>query len=139
MGLVKEFREFAIKGNVMDMAVGFIMGVGFTGVVKSLVDQVLMPPLGMLLSKVDFSSLKIVLKEGVNGQGEVAIAYGAFINALINFLILSFVVFIFVKQINRLKRSAPEAPPSTKECPFCASNIAIKAVRCPQCTSPLST
>ena len=140
MGLIKEFREFAIKGNVMDMAVGFIVGAAFTGVVTSLVNDVLMPPLGMLLTRVDFSSLAVTLKPAAEKTPAVVLAYGKFVNTLINFMIVAFVVFMIVKQINRLKRLAiaeTPASPSTKECPFCASTIAIKAVRCPQCTSQL--
>lgn len=137
MGFLKEFREFAIKGNVMDMAIGIIIGAAFTGVVTSLVNDVIMPPLGVLISGIDFSSYSLTLKPAVEKTPAVVLAYGKFINTVINFTIVAFVVFLVVKQINRLKRSAPAAPPQTKECPFCASNIAIKAVRCPNCTSQL--
>jgi len=158
MGFIKEFREFAIKGNVMDMAIGIIIGAAFTGVVTSLVNDVIMPPLGMLVKRVDFASLAITLKPEEGGDANpaapdapaapaakpapkkspaVVLAYGKFINAVLNFTIVAFVVFLIVKQINRLKRSSPPAAPNTKECPYCASAIAIKASRCPSCTSQL--
>jgi len=137
MGLIKEFREFAVKGNVIDMAVGIIIGAAFTGVVTSLVNDVVMPPIGVLVKGVDFSSYGVVLKPAEGETPAVMLAYGKFINALINFTIVAFVVFLLVKQINRLKRAAPPPAPNTKECPYCASAIAIKAVRCPNCTSQL--
>jgi len=136
MGLIKEFREFAIKGNVMDMAVGIIIGAAFTGVVTSLVNDVLMPPIGALIKGVDFSSYGITLKAKEGDAPAVVLAYGKFLNAVINFTIVAFVVFLLVKQINRLKRTAPP-PPQSKECAYCASSIPIKAVRCPNCTSQL--
>lgn len=148
--MFKEFKEFAVKGNVMDMAVGIIIGAAFGSIVNSLVADVIMPPIGLLLGSVDFSNLFIVLKEGslplpyatvadAKKAGAVTLNYGLFINTIISFLIVAFSVFILVKNINRLKREkeAPPPVPTTKECPYCFSNIPIKAVRCPNCTSDL--
>ncbi len=152
MGMMKEFKEFAVKGNVVDMAVGIIIGAAFGTIVKSLVADVIMPPIGLLLGNVDFANLFVVLKQGVppgpyaaladaTGAGAVTINYGTFINTVISFLIVGFAVFVLVKNINRLKRAeeVPEAAPepTTKECPHCYSVIPIKAVRCPHCTSQL--
>jgi large conductance mechanosensitive channel len=152
MGMMKEFKEFAVKGNVVDMAVGIIIGAAFGTIVKSLVADVIMPPIGLLLGNVDFSNLFVVLRHGAEAAsyatlaeaqaaGAVTLNYGAFINTVISFLIVAFAIFILVKNINRMKREkAPEpAPaPTTKECPHCFSTIPIKAVRCPFCTSNLS-
>ena len=148
--MFKEFKEFAVKGNVVDMAVGIIIGAAFGTIVKSLVDDVIMPPIGLLLGNVDFSNLFITLKEGATmpadatlaaakEAGAIVISYGAFINTVISFLIVSLAVFFLVKGINKLKReeAAPPAEPTTKECPFCFSSISIKATRCPHCTSNL--
>lgn len=148
--MFKEFKEFAARGNVVDMAVGIIIGGAFGTIVKSLVADVLMPPLGLLLGGVDFSNFFFVLKEGANpgpyatlaeaqGAGAVAVAYGIFLNAVISFLIVAFAVFLLVKGINRIKREkeAPPADVTTKECPHCCSQIPIGATRCPNCTSNL--
>ncbi len=148
--MFKEFREFAVKGNVVDMAVGIIIGAAFGTIVNSLVADVIMPPIGLLLGKVDFSNLFFVLKEGTlappyatiadaKKAGAVTLNYGLFINTIISFLIVAFSVFLLVKNINRLKREkeAPPQEPTTKECPYCLSAIPIKAVRCPHCTSDL--
>jgi len=152
MGMIKEFREFAVKGNVVDMAVGIIIGAAFGTIVKSLVDDVIMPPIGLLLGNVDFSNLFVVLREGLTAgpyastavakaAGAVTLNYGTFINTVVSFLIVAFAVFLLVKNINRLKREKEVAPaaPTTKECPNCFSTINIKAVRCPNCTSNLQT
>lgn len=146
--MFKEFKEFAVKGNVVDMAVGIIIGGAFGTIVKSLVADVLMPPIGLLLGGVDFSNMFIVLKDGGAGgalsslaeakeAGAVTINYGLFLNSVISFLIVAFAVFIVVKQINTLKREekAPPAEPTTKECPHCFTEVPIKASRCPNCTS----
>ena len=152
MGMLKEFKEFAMRGNVVDMAVGIIIGGAFGTIVKSLVSDVLMPPIGLLLGGVDFSDFFIVLKQGVKAggpyaaladaqaAGAVTVNYGLFLNAVISFLIVAFAVFLLIKGINNLKRKeeAPPAEPTTKECPFCLSTIAIKASRCPNCTSELA-
>jgi large conductance mechanosensitive channel len=152
MGMMKEFREFAVKGNVVDMAVGIIVGTAFGTIVKSLVDDIIMPPIGLLLGNVDFSDLFIVLKQGVTAgpfatmadakaAGAVTLNYGSFINTVVSFLIVAFAVFMLVKNINRLKREKEAVPavPTTKECPHCFSTVHIKAVRCPNCTSNLQT
>jgi large conductance mechanosensitive channel len=148
--MLKEFRYFIARGNVVDLAVGVIIGAAFGRIVSSLVEGILMPPLGLLLGGVDFTSLFIVLDtaKGVpesladaKTKGIPVIAYGQFINEVIAFLIVAFAVFLIVKQVNRIKssvdRPAPAAAPVTKECPYCASTISIKATRCPQCTSEL--
>ena len=133
--MLKEFKDFALKGNVLDMAVGIIIGVAFGSIITSLVNDILMPPIGLLLGGMDFSALVWDL----TGTGAVAISYGVFINAVINFLIVAFVMFMLVRSFTRMQRKEEEAPaePTTKECPFCRSEIAIAATRCPQCTSQL--
>ena len=152
MGMMKEFKEFAVKGNVVDMAVGIIIGAAFGTIVKSMVADVIMPPIGLLLGNVDFSNLFVVLKGGAEGAaafasvadakaaGAVTLNYGLFINTVISFLIVSFAVFMVIRTINKLKRAEEPTPaptPTTKECPYCFSEVAIKAVRCPGCTSSL--
>jgi len=153
MGMMKEFKEFAVKGNVVDMAVGIIIGAAFGTIVKSFVADVIMPPIGLLLGDVDFANLFMILKEGATAgpfatlaeaqaAGAVTLNYGAFINTIVSFLIVAFAIFIVIKNINKLKKKEEEAPaaaPTTKECPHCFSTINIKAVRCPNCTSELKT
>jgi large conductance mechanosensitive channel len=149
--MLKEFKEFAMRGNVVDMAVGIIVGAAFGTIVKSLVADIIMPPIGLLLGKVDFSNLFIVLKSGeaatpyasladAQAAGAVTVNYGMFANTVISFIIVAFAVFLIVRAINRLKRQeeAPPAEPTTKACPYCFSTIPIKATRCPQCTSELA-
>jgi large conductance mechanosensitive channel len=148
--MFKEFKEFAMKGNVVDMAVGIIIGAAFGTIVKSLVDDIIMPPIGLLLGHVDFSNLFLVIKQGAvagtfttvaeaHKAGAVTINYGIFINTVISFLIVAFAVFILIRGINKLKREeeAPPAELTTKECPKCFSTIPIKALRCAFCTSEL--
>ena len=149
--MLKEFKEFAVKGNVVDMAVGIIIGGAFGTIVNTMVSQVLMPPLGLLVGGVDFSNLYIVLKEGAKvaapyatladakAAGAVTINYGIFLNSVISFLIMAFAVFLLVKTINTFRRDEkPLSPsPATKECPYCLSNVPIKATRCPACTSEI--
>jgi large conductance mechanosensitive channel len=158
MGMIKEFREFAVKGNLVDMAVGIIMGAAFGKIVSSLVNDVVMPPLGLVMGKVDFKDLRIVLQSGVPGMPEirnqanevvrtavpgvqeVAIKYGLFLNNIIDFMIVAIAIFIVIKQINRLRALAiheEAVTPTTKDCPRCLSKIPIGATRCPQCTSEL--
>ena len=147
--MFKEFKEFAMKGNVVDMAVGIIIGAAFGLIVKSLVDDVIMPPIGVLLGGVDFSSLFWVLKAGkvpgpyptvalAKQAGAVTLNIGVFINTIINFLIVAAAIFMVVRTMNRLKKEEPAAAPDKKECPFCFSSIPIPATRCPHCTSELS-
>jgi large conductance mechanosensitive channel len=148
--MLKEFKEFAMKGNVVDMAVGIIIGAAFGTIVKSLVDDVIMPPIGLLLGNVDFSNLFITLKQGVAAgpyatleiakkAGAVTLSYGAFFNTVISFVIVAFSVFLLVKGMNKLKRQqeTASAAPTTKECPHCLSTIPIKASKCAHCTSQL--
>ena len=137
MGMLKEFREFAMRGNVVDMAVGIIIGGAFGKIVSSLVNDVVMPPIGMLLGNMDFSSLSITLREKTTEAAAVTINYGLFINTMLDFVIVAFVIFMVIKQMNRLKREEPPKEPNTKDCPMCCSSIPIKATRCPQCTSEL--
>jgi len=139
--MFKEFKEFAMRGNVVDMAVGIIIGAAFGTIAKSLVDDVIMPPIGLLLGNVGFASLSVVLKAATQQADAVTINYGAFINTVISFLIVAFAVFVLVRQINRLKReeAAPPAEPTTRDCPFCLSTIPIKATRCAHCTSEVAS
>lgn len=131
MGMLKEFQEFAVKGNAIDMAVGIVIGAAFGKIVTSLVNDVIMPPIGLLLGRMDFSGLVVQLNE------KTAVKYGMFINTVLDFVIVAFAIFLVVKQINRLKKTPPPADPTTKECPQCCSMIPIKALRCPHCTSEL--
>lgn len=134
---MKEFKEFVSRGNVMDMAVGVIIGGAFTAIVTSLVNDILMPLLSLLTGGFDFASLCIVLGKG---EGAATLNYGAFLAALINFLLIALVIFLLVKGLNKLARKKEEkpAPADTKECPFCKEQIAVSAVRCPHCTSQLN-
>ena len=145
--MLKEFKEFIMRGSVIDMAVGIIIGAAFGTIIKSLVDDVIMPPIGLLLGNIDFSNLFAVLKVGkvagpyetlalAKAAGAVTINYGFFINTIITFLIVAFCVFMLIKNINKMKKEAP-ADATTKECPYCISTIPIKAQRCPHCTSDL--
>jgi large conductance mechanosensitive channel len=147
--MIKEFREFIIRGNVLDLAVGVIIGASFGKIVTSVVDDMIMPPIGMVLGKVDFSSLFIKLGDGVKKNGDPitsladakaagvpVIAYGNFLNTVIQFLIVAFCVFLIVKAANSLRREAPgPAAPATRDCPYCLSSIPAAATRCAQCTS----
>ncbi|MCE9633956.1 MAG: large conductance mechanosensitive channel protein MscL [Methylophilales bacterium] len=149
--MLKEFKEFAMRGNVVDMAVGIIIGASFGSIVKSLVDDVIMPPIGLLMGNVDFSNLYLVLKQGsaaaapylsladAKKAGAVTLNYGLFVNAVVSFMIVAFAVFLLVRSINKMRQEQPAAAadPSTKPCPRCFSEIAIKATRCPCCTSAL--
>lgn len=138
--VMKEFKTFALKGNVLDMAVGIIIGASFGKIVDSLVKDILMPPLGMLLGKVDFSNLKIALGPEADAA---TINYGVFINHVISFIIVAFAVFLLIKGINTLRakmekaEAAAPAPKTEKTCPYCFSQIPVKATRCPHCTSQL--
>lgn len=127
----KEFREFAFKGNLVDLAVAFILGLAFTAVVQSLVADILMPIIAAIFGKQDFSRLAVDI-------GDATITYGNLINAIIYFLIVAWVLFMVVKTVNRLRRPAPGVPSPVKECPFCFSTIAVQATRCPHCTSQLA-
>ena len=148
--MFKEFKEFATKGNVVDMAVGIIIGAAFGTIVNSLVQDVIMPPIGLLLRNADFSNIFSVLKEGkvagpyasvaaAKSAGAVTINFGVFVNTIITFIIIAFAVFLLIRTINKMRRQeeAPTPVPTTKECTYCFSNIPIKATRCPQCTSEL--
>jgi large conductance mechanosensitive channel len=144
MGMIKEFRDFAVKGNAVDMAVGLVIGVAFGKVVTSLVSDIIMPPVGLLMGKVDFSSLFVSLSstqydtlKAAKDAGAATINYGAFINTVIDFVIVAFAIFLVVRQINRLKRAPAPPEPTMKECQYCATSIPIKANRCPCCTSQL--
>lgn len=144
--MLKEFKEFIMRGNVVDLAVGIIIGGAFGKIVTSLVNDVLMPPLGKIMGNMDFSGLFINLSgtsypslAAAKAAGAATINYGMFINTVIDFLIVAAAVFIMIKQINRLKRPAPTAAPTTKACPYCLSTVPIKATRCPACTSELKT
>jgi len=137
MGMLKEFKEFAVKGNVVDMAVGIIIGAAFGKIVTSLVSDVVMPPIGMLLGNMDFSSLAIVLRQKTDVAEAVAINYGAFINTVLDFVIVALVIFLVIRQMNRLKREEHPKWATTKACPYCKSTIDLTATRCPNCTSQL--
>lgn len=144
--MLKEFKEFAMRGNVLDLAVGLVIGAAFGGIVTSFVNDILMPPVGLLVGKVDFSNLFINLSgtayatlKDAKAAGAATLNYGVFLNTLINFLIVAFAVFLLVKQVNRLRRPAPApAAPATRECPFCLSAIPERATRCAHCTSELT-
>jgi large conductance mechanosensitive channel len=142
--MLKEFKQFAMRGNVMDMAIGIIIGAAFGRIVTSLVSDIIMPPLGLVLGKVDFSTLFVNISgkpyatlADAKAAGAATINYGLFINNIIDFLIVAFVIFMIVRQINRWNKPEPAPAPATKDCPFCYSAIPIKATRCPNCTSEL--
>ncbi len=150
--MLQEFRQFAARGNVVDMAVGIIIGGAFGTIVKSLVSDVIMPPIGLLLGGVDFSDLFVTLSDGAvagpyqtlasaQQAGAVTINYGLFLNSVISFLIVAFAVFLLIKSINNLQREKeqPDEAPTTRDCPFCCSSIPLRASRCPNCTSELGT
>ena len=144
MKITEEFKQFAIKGNVVDMAIGIVIGAAFGTVVKSMVDDIITPPLGRLLGGMDFSNLFINLSPGsynslaaAKQAGAATLNYGLFINSVISFVIVAFALFIVVKMMNKLKNEPPAPEPNTKECPQCNSVISIKALRCPFCTSQL--
>jgi large conductance mechanosensitive channel len=149
--MLKEFKEFALKGNVIDLAIGIIIGASFTSIVNSIVADIIMPPIGLVLGNVDFSNLFITLKEGevaapyttladAQAAGAVTINYGLFINTLISFVIVAFVLFFIIRSVNRLQREEEEEPaePTTKSCPYCFSDVAIESTRCAFCTSDLA-
>jgi large conductance mechanosensitive channel len=149
--MLKEFKEFAVKGNAVDMAVGVIIGASFGGIVASLVKDIIMPPLGLLTGGLDFSNKFVVLRDAPGGAvfataadaakaGAVTWNYGNFVTLVVNFLIVSFCIFLLLRALNKMKRPQPgAAAPVSKECPFCAMTIPIKATRCPHCTSEMAT
>jgi large conductance mechanosensitive channel len=149
LAMGKDFKEFIMRGNVVDLAIGVIIGAAFGTIVASLVNDIIMPPIGLVLGNVDFSNLYVLLKEGpkapapyaslaeAKAAGAVTLNYGAFITTMVSFLIIAFVVFQIVRLVNRLKGPAPVPPVSTKDCPYCATAIPLKATRCPHCTSEL--
>jgi large conductance mechanosensitive channel len=141
--MLKEFKEFALRGNVIDLAIGVIIGSAFGKIVSSLVNDILMPPIGLLLNNVDFSNLFIGLGKTkyatLQAAGAATINYGLFLNNIIDFIIVALVVFLLIRQINRVtKKPAPAAEATTRECPYCITQVSIKATRCPNCTSELT-
>jgi large conductance mechanosensitive channel len=150
VSFIKDFKAFAMRGNVVDMAVGIIIGGAFGTIVKSLVDDVIMPPIGVLLGNVDFSNLFVTIKEGAQAgpyasvaaakaAGAVTLNYGLFVNSVVSFLIVAFSVFLIIRAMMKLQRPEPAAAaaPTTKDCPYCHTSIPLKAVRCPNCTSEI--
>jgi large conductance mechanosensitive channel len=142
--MLKDFKEFAMRGNVLDMAIGIVVGVAFGKIITSFVNDIIMPPIGLLLGRVDFSDLFLSLDRKVysslaaaKAAGAPTINYGAFLNTILDFLIVAFAMFLLVRQVNRMMPQKP-AMPTTRECPFCYSQIALKASRCPSCTSHVS-
>ena len=142
--MFKEFKEFVMRGNVMDLAIGIIIGAAFGKIVTSFVSDILMPPIGLLFGKVDFTNLYINLSsthydtlKAAREAGAATINYGVFLGTVVDFLIVAFVIFLVIRQINRMKRKQDEPAPSTGDCPFCLSNIPIEATRCAHCTSEL--
>ncbi|HTC24172.1 MAG TPA: large conductance mechanosensitive channel protein MscL [Gemmatimonadales bacterium] len=147
--MLKDFKAFVMRGNVLDLAVGFIMGAAFGTIVTSLVNDVIMPPIGLALGKVDFTNLYALLAPGskaappygsladAKAAGAVTLNYGVFINSVVSFIIVAFAVFVVVRMASKLQKPDPAAPPTTKECPACGMNIPIRASRCPHCTSAL--
>lgn len=147
--MFKEFKAFVMRGNVLDLAVGIIIGAAFGTIVKSLVDDIIMPPIGLALGNVDFANLFVLLKEGLKAPppyatladahtaGAVTLNYGTFINNLVTFIIVAFVIFLVVRTANRLRPPEAAAAPNTKDCPYCRMPIPVSAVRCPHCTSEL--
>jgi large conductance mechanosensitive channel len=141
----KEFKEFIMRGNVMDLAVGIVIGVAFGSIVSSLVNDIIMPPIGLLLGKINFTDMfwnltpdkAATTLAAAKAAGAATINYGVFINTLINFLIVALVIFFVVKGVNRLRKPAPKAAATTKDCPYCYTAIPVKAKRCPNCTSEL--
>jgi large conductance mechanosensitive channel len=146
--MFKEFREFAIRGSVVDLAVGLIIGASFGTIVKSMVDDLLMPPLGLVTGGMDFADQFALLRAGnppgpylsleqAKAAGAVTVNWGVFLNNVVSFVLVAFAVFLIVRAVNRLHRKEPAPPPSSKKCPFCATDIPVAAVRCPHCTSEL--
>ena len=142
--MLKEFKEFAMRGNVLDLAIAVIIGTAFGKIITSLVNDIIMPPIGLILGKVDFANLFIVLNCGTfktikeaQAAGAPTLNYGIFINSILDFIIVAFVVFLAVKQINKMKKTPPAEASITKECPFCISQVPLKATKCPNCTSDL--
>ena len=144
--MLKEFKEFAMRGNVLDMAVGIIVGAAFGTIVTSFVNDILMPPMGLLLGRVDFTNLFITLRgeqyvtlDQAKAAGATTLNYGVFLNTVVNFLIVAFAVFLLIRQVNRMRRQPEPAPaaPTTKECPYCFSSLSLRATRCAYCTSEL--
>jgi large conductance mechanosensitive channel len=142
--MLKEFKDFIARGNVIDLAVAVIMGAAFGPIVSSAVNDIIMPPIGLLLGHVDFKDLFVTLSDesyatlaAAKAAGAPVIAYGSFLNTIVNFLIVSFAIFLLLKQVNRLKKPAPAGAPTTRDCPFCLSAVPLKATRCAHCTSEL--
>jgi len=143
--MLKEFKEFAMRGNVVDMAVGIIIGAAFGRIISSLVADIIMPPIGLILGRVDFSGLFLNLSgksydtlAAAKAAGAATINYGIFLSTVVDFLIVAFVIFLVVRQINRWSKPAPPAPQTTKDCPYCFLAIPLQATRCPNCTSPMA-
>jgi large conductance mechanosensitive channel len=146
MGFIGEFKAFAMKGSVLDMAIGIIIGAAFGTVINSLVKDVIMPPIGMFLGKVDFANMFMALNgmhydtlAAAQAAGAPTINYGTFINNVISFLIVAFVIFLLVRQVNAMRSKPAPVAPNTKDCPYCMENISLSAVRCPHCTSDLGS
>lgn len=142
--MLTEFKRFALRGNVLDLAVGVVIGASFNQIVNSLVNDIIMPPLGFIIGKVDFSNLYLNLSRTSYGSlaeareaGAPIIAYGLFLNQVINFLIVAFAVFLLIRQVNRWRPTPPPEPPKTRECPYCLSAVPVKAVKCAHCASDL--
>ena len=145
MKVLKEFREFAMRGNVLDMAIGIIIGTAFGKIITSLVNDILMPPIGVLMGKVDFTNLFVNLSPqkyqrlaDAKAAGAATINYGLFLNTIIDFIIVAFVIFLLIRQVNRFKKKEEPAAPVTKDCPYCLSAVPVKATRCSHCTSELN-